>query len=123
MPSTSRGSTPARVGRTGARFAGAVPAEDAGENPRGTAPRFESVLRGYDRDQVEAFLARQTRETAGLREELVDVRRQLGAVTARARTALTEAIARLEATRHEAHDSIRHLVDVVTGQLAEPSRR
>jgi cell division septum initiation protein DivIVA len=86
MRPTARGARHARVGRTGARFAGAAPVEHTPDAPRDpvAAPQFESVLRGYDRDQVEAFVARQAREVTGLRAELADARRQLDAANAHA---------------------------------------
>lgn len=101
-----------RVGRTGARFPSAeavarwteddAPAPDRTGPPPGPArpdpptwqePAFAPALRGYDRAQVDAFVA-------GVREVVRDVRQQLAASERRCRAVEEHAAV----TREELHE-------------------
>ncbi len=80
MATSSRGP---QTGPVGARFARATPDGPPPVDP-GAAPHFESVLRGYDRHQVDTHLERRTAGEQALREALADAERRLAAAVARA---------------------------------------
>ncbi len=85
----------------GARFRGRIgrparperPERNAAPEPPRPGHRFDSVVRGYDRSQVDQHVDRQDAEMTQLRDELEAAERQ--------RRALEEYVAALEAERRE----------------------
>jgi cell division septum initiation protein DivIVA len=73
-----------QVGRTGARFGGTR------QRPASERPRFEQVLRGYDRAAVDAFVDRQDTALDGVRADLAEAERARDAATERADAAERE---------------------------------
>jgi hypothetical protein len=134
MASGSRRPRPVEVGRTGARF-GRVTADEPQtpdtSDPAATAesappsesvPKFESVLRGYDRDQVDAYWKRRAGADRALREAVSEAQRRLATVAAQAR-ALEEENHRLRSSGPTQLRGDDHPVDSPSGGFGQRAEK